>query len=168
MFCSVLHNLKSPLNVGTIVRTHVAFGGGPVVFVGQNRPWEFKKSTQAFSRKLERLCELVFLETDDAFFAWCEIEDYSPVAIEIADDSVRLPEFDFPQQTALVVGNEARGLTSDFLGRCDATITVPQFGEVECLNVGVSCAIAMYELNRLRSDISPISDTKFVTDGRVM
>lgn len=166
MFCSVLHNLKSPQNVGTIVRTHVAFGGGPVVFVGHDRPWDFKKSSQAFSRKLERLCERVFLENDDAFFGWCEDRDFEPVAIEIASQSSNLPDFSFSKRTAIVVGNEGRGLSPEFLQRCCSVVSIPQFGEVECLNVGVSCAIAIYELNRQRSDAMPISGAKFAVGAR--
>lgn len=166
MFCSVLHNLKSPQNVGTIVRSHVAFGGGPVVFVGHSRPWEFRKSTQAFSRKLEKLCELVFLEDDFAFFNWCHEQDYGSVAIEIAPRSALLPDFVFPSRTALVVGNEGRGLSPDFLSRCSDVVAIPQFGEVECMNVGVSCSIAMYELSRRRSDVSPILGAKFSVGRR--
>ena len=84
MFLTVLHQLKSPENVGMIVRSHVAFGGDKVIFVGQDLPWRFKKSTQAFSRKLEKRCEILYLKTDDDFFLWCEAKHFSPVAIEIA------------------------------------------------------------------------------------
>jgi len=166
MFCSVLHNLKSPINVGTIVRTHVAFGGGPVVFVGYDRPWDFKKRAQAFSRKLERFCELVFVENDDAFFEWCDEQEYEAIAIEIATQASRLPGYSFPGRAAIVVGNEARGLSADFLDRCKAVISIPQFGDVECLNVGVSCAMAIYELNRNRLDALPISGAKFAVNQR--
>jgi tRNA G18 (ribose-2'-O)-methylase SpoU len=161
MFCTVLHSLKSPQNVGTIVRSHVAFGGGPVVFVGQQRPWEFRKGTQAFSRKLERLAELVFVPDDESFFEWCSRQAYAPVAIEISATAIALPVFSFPERPAIVVGNEARGLSSVFLRRCSSVVAIPQFGPAECLNVGVSCSIALYELNRRRSDANAIVGDKF-------
>jgi len=53
-FCTVLHKLKSPQNVGMIVRSHVANNGAEIVFVGNDLPWEFKKGSQSFSRKLEK------------------------------------------------------------------------------------------------------------------
>ena len=77
VFCSVIHNLQSPQNMGTVVRAYVVFGGAPVVFVGHRRPWEFKKRTQVFSRKLERHCELVFLDDYDAFFRRAYDEFYA-------------------------------------------------------------------------------------------
>jgi tRNA G18 (ribose-2'-O)-methylase SpoU len=163
MFCTVLHSLKSPQNVGTIVRSHVAFGGGPVVFVGQRKPWDFRKGTQAFSRKLERLAELVFLPDDDSFFMWCSEHAYDVVAIEISASAAQLPGFSFPARPAVVVGNEASGLSSAFLRRCTHVVAIPQFGPAECLNVGVSCAIALYELNRQRSDRNVIVGQKYET-----
>lgn len=102
-----MHSLKSPQNVGTIVRSHVAFGGGPLVFVGQRKPWEFRKGTQAFSRKLERLAELVFLPDDDSFFGWCEDNRYTTAAVEISWSAVQLPQFVFPDRPAVGVGNES-------------------------------------------------------------
>ncbi|MFK7961957.1 MAG: hypothetical protein AB8G96_15695 [Phycisphaerales bacterium] len=37
-FATVMHQLNSPANVGTIVRTHVAMGGTDLVFVGLEMP----------------------------------------------------------------------------------------------------------------------------------
>ena len=161
MFCTVLHTLKSPQNVGTIVRSHVAFGGGPVVFVGQELPWQFRKGTQAFSRKLEKQAELVFLADDDLFFKWCADNNYTPVAIEISHNSVMLPNFRFPDFPAIVVGNEATGLPDSFVDRCAHVVTIPQYGPAECLNVGVSASIAIYEANRLSLNANPIDEGKF-------
>jgi 23S rRNA (guanosine2251-2'-O)-methyltransferase len=161
MFSTVMHSLKSPQNVGTIVRTHVAFGGGPVVFVGSQTPWEFRKASQAFSRKLERLADLLFLVDDEALFEWCAGDGYTPVAIEISPDAENLPGYNFPARPAIIVGNERHGLDRSFLARCEAVVRIPQFGPADCLNVGVSCSIALYELNRQRSDSSAIKGGKY-------
>ncbi|MCU0879088.1 MAG: TrmH family RNA methyltransferase [Pirellulaceae bacterium] len=148
MFCTVLHNLKSPTNVGMIVRSHVAFGGREVVFVGYELPWQFKKGSQAFSRRLERLCEIVTLETDDEFFAWARQHRYQTTALEIGEHAVPITTFEPPSHTALIVGNEAAGLSEAVLSRCDFRVFIPQFGRAECLNVAVACSIGMYELTR--------------------
>jgi tRNA G18 (ribose-2'-O)-methylase SpoU len=142
------------------------FSGGPVVFVGQRKPWDFRKGTQAFSRKLERLADLVFLADDDSFFMWCSEHAYDVVAVEISAGAVQLPGFSFPARPAVVVGSEGRGLSSAFLRRCAHVVAIPQFGPAECLNVGVSCAIALYELNRQRSDANVIIGQKYETRAR--
>jgi tRNA G18 (ribose-2'-O)-methylase SpoU len=111
MFATILHHLNSPVNVGTIVRSHVAFGGAELVFVGLDKPWRFKKNTQAFSRRLEKLCEITYLPNDEALFTWCAEHDYSPIAIEISPTAKLLSDFIFPDRPALVVGHEGRGLS---------------------------------------------------------
>ena len=165
MFATVAHNLKSAENVGIIVRTHVAFGGGPLVIVGPE-PWRLKKRAQAFSRRLERLCEFIRIPTDEALFAWCESEGFTPVAIEISEDSERLPGFCFPENPAIIVGNEGVGLPETILSRARHVVTVPQSGPVECLNVAVSCCIAMYECNRDRPSDLKIRGKKFAVEKK--
>ena len=149
MFTTVVHNLTSPENTGMILRTHVAFGGERFVMVGPE-PWRFKKRTQAFSRRLEKVCRIIYLPDDDALFDWCRAERFVPVAIEIAEAPVLLPSFRFPERPAIIVGHEGKGLSSEFLQRCAHVVTIPQFGPVGCLNVAVSGSIAIYELNRSR------------------
>src|SRR5206468_1510751 len=109
MFCTVLHTLQSPQNVGMLVRAHVAFGGDRLVLLGHEQPWKFGKSTQAFSRRLEQLCAFVHLPTEDAFFDWCEAEQLTVVALEIGVPPRYLDEFAFPERVALVVGRESSG-----------------------------------------------------------
>ncbi|MBU1070757.1 RNA methyltransferase [Myxococcota bacterium] len=167
MFCTVLHKLKSPENVGMIIRSHVAFGGDKVVFVGHELPWRFKKGTQAFSRKLEKICELVYLREDNELFDWCQQNNLASVAIEISQNASDLRGFSFPQRTALIVGNEASGLTGEFLARCNAVVKIPQFGQVECLNVAVSASVTMYELNRMNLRANNITGSKYITEKYV-
>jgi tRNA G18 (ribose-2'-O)-methylase SpoU len=161
MFATVLHNLKSPENVGIVVRTHVAFGGGPLVIVG-SEPWRFKKRAQAFSRRLERQCQIVHIPTDDELFKWCDKESFTPVAIEIAEHSELLTRFRFPINPAIIVGNEGVGLPENVLSRIKHVVTIPQFGPVECLNAAVSCCIAIYECNRNRTCDLRIEGHKFL------
>jgi tRNA G18 (ribose-2'-O)-methylase SpoU len=167
MFCTILHSLKSPTNVGMIIRTHVALGGRELVFVGYEHPWQFQKGSQAFSRKLESLCDIRFFQSDDELFEWIQKQGYSTVALEIAEDAIPLPQFRFPPHTALIIGSEATGLSDPFLARCDYKVMIPQFGPAECLNVAVSCSMALYELTRDSSGAREVQGAKFVRgDGQ--
>jgi tRNA G18 (ribose-2'-O)-methylase SpoU len=118
-FCTILNSLKSPQNVGMIVRTHVAFGGSELIITGQELPWKFKKGTQAFSRKLEKLCEIKHIPDQFKALNWCMEKGYSPVAIEIKEKPIFLENFIFPNRAAIVVGNEGSGLEQQFLKICD-------------------------------------------------
>ncbi len=149
MFAIALRDLKSPVNIGTTVRTAVAFGGEAIVFISFQE-WKFKKGAQAFSRGLERHAKIEWVKTDDEFFAWASAEGYAPIAVEISESGACLPGFAFPSRPVLVVGNEGAGLPGSFLERCAGIVTIPHYGPVASLNVGVSAAVAMYEFVRLR------------------
>lgn len=148
MFCTVLHSLQSPTNVGIVVRTHVAFGGAELVFVGHPEPWSFEKPSQDFSRKLERLCKLVFLSREEDYLHWAADHGYQTVALEIRPSTPPVQGFGWPRRTALVLGNESRGLPSTFLAACHSAVHIPHHGPVGSLNVATAAAIAMHELRR--------------------
>ena len=59
-------------------------------------------------------------------------------------------EMDFRQASAIVVGTEATGLTSEWLKSSDQNILIPMQGEIDSLNVSVSAAILIFEAKRQR------------------
>ncbi len=57
---------------------------------------------------------------------------------------------DFTKGTAIVVGTEATGLTSEWLEKSTKNIIIPMQGEIDSLNVSVSAAILIFEAKRQR------------------
>ena len=51
-----------------------------------------------------------------------------------------------PKRFALVIGNEANGVTEVMKRRADASVTIPMRSEQESLNAAVAAGIAMYQL----------------------
>jgi tRNA G18 (ribose-2'-O)-methylase SpoU len=159
--CTVLHTLNSPQNVGMIVRSHVAHAGELIVLTGHSLPWEFKKGSQAFSRKLEKQTRFVHIPKPDEAIQFLRDEGYSIVAVEIAETAESIRNFKFPHNVALTLGNEAHGLPAEFLDEADYVVTIPQYAAVGSLNVAVSASIAMYELMKHRP-IRQIQGDEFV------
>jgi 23S rRNA (guanosine2251-2'-O)-methyltransferase len=62
-----------------------------------------------------------------------------------------LDRHDFRRPTALVIGNEGRGIREDVLRECTAHVTIPQAGRVAALNAAVSAGILFYEAARQRN-----------------
>ena len=51
---------------------------------------------------------------------------------------------------AIVLGSEDVGLSKEVLGMCDELLAIPQFGQINSLNVSVAGAIMIYEVVRQR------------------
>ncbi len=157
-FCTVLHSLNSPQNVGMIVRSHAAHAGQELVFTGHKLPWEFKKGSQSFSRKLEKMVSMVHIPEPVEAIEYVLSKGYKPIAVEISEQAVKLGEYRFESPTALIMGNEAIGLPKDFLGLCDATLVIPQYSSVGSLNVAVAASIVMYEFRRGQKPAGVVCD----------
>lgn len=61
-----------------------------------------------------------------------------------------LDQMDFTSPTAIVMGSEERGISSELLELSDAIARVPMSGSIESLNVGVAAGMALYEVQRQR------------------
>lgn len=75
-------------------------------------------------------------------------EGYALVGLEQASGSTRLCDFEFPRRTALVVGNERRGIDQESLDQLDAVVEIPVYGRPLAHNAATAAAIAMYEYCR--------------------
>jgi len=57
---------------------------------------------------------------------------------------------DFTIPTAIIMGSEGTGITSEVLRQCDAQVRIPIQGKIDSLNVSVSAGIILYEAVRQR------------------
>lgn len=65
-------------------------------------------------------------------------------------------EVDFTGPSAIVMGNEAKGVSNSILKSVDKKAKLPMFGKIESLNVSVACGVFLYEVVRQRSE-SPLA-----------
>lgn len=73
---------------------------------------------------------------------------YHLVGLEQTTDSVDIHHYQFPRQTALVIGNERTGLTDDVLELLDDVVEIPVWGLPYSYNVATATAMALYEYCR--------------------
>lgn len=141
----VLDHLKAGHNVGKIIRTAHAFGCQEVhlVGVGVFDP----RNAKGCLRKTHTKSFATFRESYETLIA----QDFSIWALDAHTKAEHLGRAALPTRCAFVVGHEEFGLSfkaEEFpLVR---RIKIPQFGEVESLNVSVAASIAVFEYLRQR------------------
>ncbi len=57
-------------------------------------------------------------------------------------------EITYPSRAAVLIGNEANGLTDEAAGEADCYVKIPMAGKVESLNAAVAAALLMYQMRR--------------------
>ena len=61
-----------------------------------------------------------------------------------------LYDADFTRPTAIVLGNEERGVSKEVLKLCNEQLAIPMIGHIESLNVSAAAAVLLFEVVRQR------------------
>lgn len=142
----VLDAVQDPGNLGTLVRSAVAFGlDGVICLDGTVDPWSPKavraSAGHAFRipiRKASVDAVVAALEADEAF-----------VLVAAADGRPAREALDADRPlSALIVGNEGAGVREELRSVASGAVAVPMAGAAESLNAGVAGSILMYEWTR--------------------
>lgn len=138
----LLDEVQDPGNLGTLLRT--AQGAGvTAVYLGHG-------TVDVYNPKVVRasMGALFHLPIFPRNLSKA-IEQLKERAIPIVGTSPHagLNHFDysFPKQIATLLGNEGRGVNSEFAKLADVELKIPMPGNTESLNVSVTGAILMYE-----------------------
>ncbi|WP_376691897.1 tRNA (guanosine(18)-2'-O)-methyltransferase TrmH [Wenzhouxiangella sp. EGI_FJ10409] len=74
-------------------------------------------------------------------------------AAHFSDQAVDFREPDYTQPTAIVMGTEKFGVSSEAVAECDGEILIPMHGMTQSLNVSVATALILYEVQRQRAAV---------------
>lgn len=139
----VCDGVSDPGNLGTLIRAAECSGvGGVVLLKGTVDPYcpKVVRSTMGSVFRVP----VYFADVDDLKNA---LSDYSIVAT-VLDGSTDLYEISFPKKTAVVVGNEAHGVSKAVAEMAQIRALIPMCGKSESLNASVAGSIVMYEIFR--------------------
>lgn len=145
----VIENIHDPHNVSAIFRTCDAAGIPKVslIYNLEKFPKIGKKSSASAYKWIER----EKFKSVDECYSHLRKEKFNIYASSLKADSISLYDLDFTAKSAIVFGNEHRGLSPEAEELANKRFFIPMFGMVQSLNVSVSAAITIYEALRQRS-----------------
>ncbi len=150
----VLDNLRSAFNVGSIFRTADAGRLRGIYTCGYTAHPPHPKLDKT------ALGTLSYIETHHFATTLQAIEHLRahevPVwALETTSQSRCYTKLEYPRPLALIVGNEALGVSCDALERCDELVEIPMYGYKNSLNVAAASAVLVFEVLRQWQVVSP-------------
>lgn len=152
----IAHDIRSAHNVGAFFRTADGAGAEKIYLTGYTCA-PFDAGKDSFERKAQRSLGKTALGAVD-FVAWEKKEDifgliselrkegFSILALEKAEGSENIFDFQVDFPAALILGNETSGIADEILEKCDHVVGIPMRGQKESLNVSVAAGVAIYEL----------------------
>ncbi len=144
----LLDRLMDPGNMGTLIRSAVAFGFDGVLLHGD--------CVEVFNPKTVRatMGALPFStvwKIDDEIFQGLEKMGYD-LLLTTMDGGENLHKLEFSPKNVLVIGNEANGVSEEILKKASRKLSIPISGNVESLNAAVAGSICMCAISGVKTD----------------
>jgi len=143
----ILDNLRSSFNVGSIFRTVECFGAKEILLCGYTATPENEKVLKTAMGTADFVKWQHFEKTEDAV-NFIKSKNAAIFALETTVNATEISSTIFTKPAGLLLGNEALGISKEILELADEIVSIPLSGWKNSLNVGVTAAIACYEIIR--------------------
>ena len=140
----ILDDVQDPGNIGTIIRSCVAFNIDTIILG--------KGCVDIYNSKVLRATQgMIFniniiIEDLDEFINSIK-GTYKLLGTDV-NEGKSLKNIEKAEKFAIIMGNEGNGVKSNLLDLCDEYIHIDMNKNCESLNVAVATSIILYELNR--------------------
>lgn len=146
----LLDNVEDPHNVGAMLRTAEIFGFNKILLPVKGVPGIYPSVVKVSAGATEHL----FIAREMKSSTYVQKLKKAGFAIVSMDASGKTSIEDISSETkpplALVIGGEAKSVSSFVMKNSDYTVAINQHGNINSLNASVAAAIAMYEIGGRR------------------
>ena len=141
----LLDDIQDPGNLGTIIRSSVAFNVDTIILS--------LNTVDLYNSKVLRSTQGMFshinIITMDLEEAITELKSRNITVYGTnVNEGVDVRNINDTSSYALVMGNEGNGVHENIQNMCDKNLYIKMSNKAESLNVGVACSILLYELER--------------------
>ena len=143
--CLILDNLQDPGNVGTLVRSALAFNFNDIYLVGGADPYSEKvirSSAGTILKARLHICDFETMKQNKKQIA------NSFIVADMDGENINKIKLN-KNKVAVIVGNEGQGVSDEFLNIADTKISIPMTSKVESLNAGVAGSIIMQKIGEV-------------------
>ena len=141
----ILDGVQDPGNLGTIIRSVVAFSFDTIILSNNTVDLYNSKVVRA-SQGLLFYTNILIKDIKNTIIE-LKNDGYSIIGTKV-DGGVDIKDINTSDKFALVMGNEGNGVSSDVLDLCDTYAYITMDKRCESLNVGVATSILLYELSK--------------------
>lgn len=137
----LLSDLQDPGNAGTIIRSAEGAGMDAVIFSNGSVDVYNPKTIRSTMGSIYRV-PFIYLDLE---FVIAELKKRKLPVYTTDMTGVSYREAEYNDGFAIIIGNEANGVSKNISELADEKITIPMSGRVESLNASIAASLLMYE-----------------------
>ena len=140
----ILDGIQDPGNLGTIIRSAVAFGIDTIVTSLDTVDYYNVKTLRAS----EGMVFNINIVEKDLNELLPELKNTHRIYTTNVVNGTDVSKIDVNKPYAIVMGNEGNGVKREIADMCDETIYIPMNNNCESLNVAIATSIILYEFSK--------------------
>ncbi len=143
----VLSQVQDPGNVGTLIRSGLAFGFEAALICGGADPFNARAVRSAAGAVFHMPVLRVDERDLDSWSQDLRDEGFTLITAE-AHGGQNIKDVNFPDKSALILGAEVKGVDKSWRSKEHIKVHIPLSAKSESLNVAAAGAVIMYEMAR--------------------
>lgn len=147
----ILEDIEDPHNIAAVMRSCDAIGIMEIYVVNttqkSSQRWGDKSSASA-----NKWLPVHIFQDIESCIAVVRNKYPRIISTYLNTAAHNMYEIDFTLPTAIIFGNEHRGVSQKAMELSDANMVIPQMGIIQSLNISVACAVTLYEAYRQKNN----------------
>ena len=142
-----LYSVRDPGNLGSVIRSAVAFGVDHIVLTADCADIYNPKTVRSAMGSLYRT-KVTIVNDFESFISAAKHNGRRVFAAELSENAKSLHEVGLTKGDIVIIGNEGHGISKDISTICSGSVYIPISKKTESLNASVAAAIFMWEQNK--------------------
>lgn len=142
----LLDTIQDPGNLGTILRSAVAFGADGLILYGCADPTG-PKTVRASMGALFR-CPVQITKDLVKTVQQLQKDGHRVLAAALGENSLCAGQAELRKNDCVIIGNEGHGVSPEIIDLCDGVIRIPMQTVTESLNASVAASVLLWEYYR--------------------
>ncbi len=140
----ILYDVRDPSNLGSVIRSSVAFGTEHIILLGSCADVYNPKTVRSAMGSLFRV-KITSASDSSAAIRAIRKSGRRVLAAELNERALSVDEIALKASDVVMIGNEGHGIPEDISVLCDGSVYIPISSRTESLNASVAAAIFMWE-----------------------
>ena len=143
----ILCSVRDPSNLGSVIRSSVAFGVSHVILSDDCADIYNPKTIRSAMGSMFKIKVSVVKSLPDLIEAM-QYNGRRVFCAELRENAKSLNEIDLRTTDAIIIGNEGHGIPEEISRLCDSSVYIPISPNTESLNASVAAAVFMWEQSK--------------------